>query len=315
MNFIGISGLQKHLEASPYLSIDNLTSAKVDVFQAYLGAITIDNSIDILYNFIKLLLESESSSTFEEGPANLTADASFGDSGMSTPTYDVFVGTPLGTSSSPVVDTGFSPQEYPATPLPTTPPPAFNRPAFVPPSPSPLSSPGTSKGSYLAYFNETAAKRSQSGSWTLASEGPPHAPLWRATLSCMFRVRVLLIFSAHTAGSIVGGKEVGRGTAKGKQDAKNLAAQQALRTLRWSVRRTVYIPRNATSDVDLMTAPRVATLILTWESCLSCQPNPDRIHPSVRIGLAADVYQVCHRTSASSWLCPILVFMILTLYI
>jgi dsRNA-specific ribonuclease len=34
-------------------------------------------------------------------------------------------------------------------------------------------------------------------------------------------------------GSIVGGKEAGRGIAKGKQDAKNMAAQEALSVLHW----------------------------------------------------------------------------------
>ena len=216
------TGLQNQLEASPSLSVENLTSAKVDVFQAYLGAITIDYGMDRLESFINELLKCEPSSTFEEAPLSLPPSFPFSSpnlpsgigAGVGTESpliYTLVNTTPLGdhlsfvpgasgssgTSATPTTSSqGYraastpplSPNDTAPSSLPPTPtPPASSSPPqpqiYTPPNPGAAK---LGKGGYLAFFNETVTKRGQEPIWVVTPEGPPHTVTWQASLSCKF---------------------------------------------------------------------------------------------------------------------------------
>lgn len=51
--------LHHKLEASPYLAVDNILSAQIDVFQAYIGAIVTDYSLDEAQRFVSSLVAFE----------------------------------------------------------------------------------------------------------------------------------------------------------------------------------------------------------------------------------------------------------------
>jgi len=186
------TGLQNQLEASPFLSVENLTSAKVDVFQAYLGAITIDHDLNKLQTFINDLLKCEPSSTFEEAPLspsplfpffspNLPSGIGTGvgtespRSSVASPVYPIYtvVGTaPLGDPTSYVLGASSS-SGTSATPTTSsqgyraasTPPlsPNDTAPSSLPPTPTPPPSSSPPQPQIYTPPNPGAAKLGKGG--------------------------------------------------------------------------------------------------------------------------------------------------------
>jgi len=92
----------------------------------------------------------------------------------------------------------------------------------------PPTSPTTGNG-YLALFNQLAAQRHVAPIWSTEMSGPAHKPTFEATV--MGTSSTFLSTSALTP-CLVGNKS-GTGVALNKQAAKQIAARDALKVLKW----------------------------------------------------------------------------------
>lgn len=117
-------GLENQIRAIPYLAVSTLPSAQVDVFQAYIGAQSIDLGLDNVQGFITELLLSESDLSFQAVQPSSTMSSAGGGEMMSESSYGAgpsTVGTGTLSGTTKVEEVQFGPQSpIVANPVVTT---------------------------------------------------------------------------------------------------------------------------------------------------------------------------------------------------